>query len=79
MQIGLPSNWCPFRRSGSTRGCRLSTAWPTDCAADLTQLATDHFEGIDIAQLWTLMEQNTPVTAEEVARLNAIATQCNVP
>lgn len=54
------------------------TAWPL-MVLYLAQLSSTPSRGADIAQLWTMLEQNTPVTPEEVARINAIATGCGVP
>lgn len=54
------------------------TAWPL-MVLYLTQLSSTPSRGADIAQLWTIMESHTPVTTEEVARINAIAEECGVP
>jgi hypothetical protein len=54
------------------------TAWPL-MVLYLAQLSSQPSRGVDIAQLWTMLEQNTPITPAEVARLNAIATECGVP
>lgn len=55
-----------------------STAWPL-MILYLAQLSSTPSRGLDIAQLWTFMESQTPVTPEEVARINAIASECGVP
>lgn len=55
-----------------------STAWPL-MVLYLAQLSSMPSRGLDIAQLWTFMESLTPVTAEEVTRINAIAAECGVP
>lgn len=55
-----------------------STAWPL-MILYLAQLSSTSSRGLDIAQLWTFMESQTPVTPEEVARINAIASECGVP
>lgn len=55
-----------------------STAWPL-MVLYLAQLSSTPSRGADIAQLWTMLEANTPVTPEEVARINAIAESCSVP
>lgn len=55
-----------------------STAWPL-MVLYLAQLSSTPSRGLDIAQLWTFMESQTPVTAEEVDRINAIASECGVP
>jgi hypothetical protein len=52
--------------------------WPV-VVLYLRELSEIPSRGADIAQLWTIMEQQTPVTTEEVARINAIATECGVP
>lgn len=54
------------------------TAWPL-MVLYLAQLSSTPSRGADIAQLWTMLEANTPVTPEEVARINAIAAECGVP
>ncbi len=54
------------------------TAWPL-MVLYLAQLSSTPSRGADIAQLWTMLEQNTPITPDEVARINAIATECGVP
>lgn len=54
------------------------TAWPL-MVLYLAQLSSMPSRGADIAQLWTMLEANTPVTPEEVARINAIAAECGVP
>lgn len=54
------------------------TAWPL-IVLYLTQLSSTPSRGADIAALWTIVEQNTPVTPDEVARINAIASECGVP
>jgi hypothetical protein len=54
------------------------TAWPL-MVLYLTQLSSTPSRGADIAALWTMLEQNTPITGEEVARINAIAENCGVP
>jgi hypothetical protein len=54
------------------------TAWPL-MVLYLTQLSSTPSRGADIAALWTMLEANTPVTPEEVARINVIAEDCGVP
>jgi len=54
------------------------TAWPL-MVLYLAQLSTTPSRGLDIAQLWTILEQQTPITPEEVAQINLIATECGVP
>lgn len=54
------------------------TAWPL-MVLYLAQLSSTPSRGADIAQLWTMLEANTPVTSEEVARINSIAEDCGVP
>lgn len=54
------------------------TAWPL-MVLYLAQLSSQPSRGVDIAQLWTMLEQNTPITPDEVARINAIAEECGVP
>ena len=55
-----------------------STAWPL-MVLYLAQLSSTPSRGRDIAQLWSFMESQTPVTPEEVLRINAIAAECGVP
>lgn len=55
-----------------------STAWPL-MVLYLAQLSSMPSRGLDIAQLWLFMESQTPVTPEEVTRINAIASECGVP
>jgi len=54
------------------------TAWPL-MVLYLAQLSSTPSRGVDIAQLWTMLEANTPITSDEVERINAIATECGVP
>lgn len=54
------------------------TAWPL-MVLYLSQLSTHPERATDIAQLWSLMELNTPIQSDEIARLNTIAETCNVP
>lgn len=55
-----------------------STAWPL-LVLYLAELALKPSRAADIANLWTLMESNTPVQPDEVDRINAIAADCGVP
>ena len=52
--------------------------WPV-LAMYMQELQSNPQRGTDIARLWTLIEANTPVTPDEVARINAIASECGVP
>jgi hypothetical protein len=54
------------------------TAWPL-MVLYLTQLSSTPSRGADIAALWTMLESNTPVTPQEVTRINTIAESCDVP
>lgn len=55
-----------------------ATAWPL-MVLYLSQLDTMPSRGPDIAQLWNFMEAHSAVTAEEIARINAIAEQFKIP
>lgn len=55
-----------------------SAAWPL-MVLYLAQLSSMPSRGLDIAQLWSFMESQTPVTLEEVSRINVIASECSVP
>ena len=52
--------------------------WPV-LAMYMQELQSNPLRGADIGRLWTLIEANTPVTPDEVARINAIAADCGVP
>ena len=55
-----------------------AAAWPL-MVVYLAELSTRPSRAVDIAQLWTLLESQTPVTPDEVARINTIASDCGVP
>jgi len=80
----LSADWARFRNAilSDEAVQRVATgnptAWPL-MVLYLAQLSSQPSRGVDIAQLWTMLEANTPITSDEVERINAIATECGVP
>ena len=55
-----------------------ATAWPL-MVLYLSQLDTNPARGLDIAALWNFMDAHSAVSADEIARINAIAETHGVP
>jgi hypothetical protein len=78
------ADWQGFRQAALTDDAVLRVAsgnavlWPV-LFAYLSELSTNPARGRDIAWLWNTMEAQTPVSKEEVARVNGIAQRFGVP
>lgn len=78
------ADWQAFRQAALNDPAVLRVAegnpvlWPV-LFMYLSELSTNPSRGPDIAWLWNTMEGNTPVTSDEVARVNGIAEQFGVP
>ena len=78
------ADWAGFRAAALTDpavqrvAAGNSVLWPV-LFMYLSELSTNPARGKDIAWLWNTMEMQTPVTAEEIQRVNAIAETHGVP
>lgn len=78
------ADWQGFREAALTDPAIQRVAagnpvlWPV-LFMYLSELSTNPARGRDIAWLWNTMETQTPVSADEIARVNAIAANHGVP
>jgi hypothetical protein len=78
------ADWAGFRAAALTDpavqrvAAGNSVLWPV-LFMYLSELSTNPARGKDIAWLWNTMESRTPVTTDEIQRVNAIAETHGVP